>query len=168
MMHLTRARLAAACSAGILLGSCAVMHLQAPAVSLTSVELTDVQIDQQQFRVQLHVQNPNDRPLPIKSVSCTLQVEGVEVGQGKSAGAFTVPANGETDVEMLVKTNFATSVPNLLLRVVQRKELPEYHLSGWVNPDYALIPPIPFSKSDRITIQQIQQITIPQITIPQI
>ena len=151
---LKRAHFATACVAAIFLGSCAVMHLQAPAISLTSVELTDVQIDQQQFRVQLHVQNPNDRPLAIKSVSCTLRVEGVQVGQGKSVGAFTVPANGESDVEMLVKTNLATSVPNLLLRVLQRKELPEYELSGWVNPDSALLPPIPFSKSDRITIPQ--------------
>jgi LEA14-like dessication related protein len=151
---LTHARLAIACTAAMLLGSCAVMHLQAPAISLTSVELTDVQIDQQQFSVHLHVQNPNDRPLPIKSVSCTLEVEGVEVGQGKSVAPFSVPANGDSDVEMLVTTNFATSVPNLLLRVVQRKQLPEYHLSGWVNPDKALLPPIPFSKSDQITIPQ--------------
>jgi LEA14-like dessication related protein len=150
----TRSRLAAVCVTAILLGGCAAMHLQAPAISLTSVELTDVQLDQQQFTVHLHVQNPNDRPLPIKSVTCTLEVEGVEVGQGKSAGPFTVPANGDSDVEMLVTTNFASSVPNLLLRVVQRKQLPEYHLSGWVNPDYALLPPIPFSKSDRITIPQ--------------
>jgi LEA14-like dessication related protein len=153
-LRLTPTRLAMACAAVILLSGCAVMHLQAPAISLTSVELTDVQIDQQRFTVQLHVQNPNDRPLPIKSVSCTLDVEGVEVGQGQSTAPFTVPANGESDVEMLVTTNFATSVPNLLLRVVQRKQLPEYHLSGWVNPDQALLPPIPFSKSDRITIPQ--------------
>jgi LEA14-like dessication related protein len=154
MLFLTRARLTIACAAALLLGSCAVMHLQAPAISLTSVELTDVQLDQQQFTVRLHVQNPNDRPLPIKSVSCTLEVEGVEVGAGKSAAPFTVPANGESDVEMLVTTNFADSVPNLLLRLAQRKQLPEYHLSGWVNPDIALLPPIPFSKTDRITIPQ--------------
>jgi LEA14-like dessication related protein len=151
---LTRSRLTTACVAAILLGGCAAMHLQAPAISLTAVELTDVQLDQQQFTVHLHVQNPNDRPLPIKSVTCTLEVEGVEVGQGKSAGPFTVPANGDTDVEMLVTTNLANSVPNLLLRLAQRKQLPEYHLSGWVNPDIALLPPIPFSKSDQITIPQ--------------
>jgi LEA14-like dessication related protein len=153
-LPVTCARLATACAAAILVGSCAVMHVQAPAISLTSVELTDVQIDEQQFTVHLHVQNPNDRPLAIKSVSCTLEIEGVEVGQGKSTGPFTVPANGDSDVEMSVTTNFATSVPNLLLRVVQRKQLPEYRLSGWVNPDSALLPPIPFSKSDVITIPQ--------------
>ena len=151
---LRRARLATTCAAATLLGGCALTHLQAPAISLTSVELTEVQLDQQQFAVHLHVQNPNDRPLPIKSVSCTLQIEDVEVGQGKSVAPFTVPANGDIDVEMLVTTNFANSVPNLLLRVVQSKQLPEYHLSGWVNPDIALLPPIPFSKTDQITIPQ--------------
>jgi LEA14-like dessication related protein len=153
-LPVTCGRLASALGTALLLGSCVVVHLQSPAVTLTSVELTDVQIDAQQFTVHLHVQNPNDRSLPIKSVSCTLQVQGVEVGQGTSAAPFTVPALGDSDVAMLVTTNFATSVPNLLLRVVQRKQLPEYHLSGWVNPDIGLLPPIPFSKSDRFTLPQ--------------
>jgi len=151
---LSLGRLGAALGVAILLSGCAYTHLQAPAISLVSVELTDVQIEEQHFKVRLHVQNPNDRALPIKSVSCTLQVEGVEVGQGKSAGPFTVPAHGETDADMLVTTNFASSVPNLLRRVVQRGQLPEYQLSGWVNPDIALLPPIPFSKSGQITLPQ--------------
>lgn len=153
-LPVTCGRLASVFGTALLLGSCAVVQLQSPAVTLTSVELTDVQIDAQQFTVHLHVQNPNDRPLPIKSVSCTLQVQGVEVGQGKSTAPFTVPALGDSDVAMLVTTNFANSVPNLLLRVVQRKQLPEYQLSGWVNPDITLLPPIPFSKSDRFTLPQ--------------
>jgi len=136
----------------VFLGGCALTQLQAPAISLVSVELADVQLTEQQFKARLHAQNPNDRPLPIKSASCTLQVEGIEVGQGKSAAPFTVPALGEADFDLIVKTNFATSVPDLLLRVLQRGQLPEYHLSGWVNPDIALLPPIPFSKSGQITI----------------
>jgi len=147
------ARLAALFALGGLFAACALTKMQAPAIALVSVELTDVQIDKQRFKVRLHVQNPNDRALPIKSVSCTLQVEGVEVGRGESAEPFSVPAHGETDFDMLVSTNLATSVPNLLLRVVQRRDLPAYHLSGWVNPDATLLPPVPFAKSGQITLQ---------------
>jgi hypothetical protein len=53
---------------------------------------------------------------------------------------------------MIVTTSLATSVPNLLMRVVQRGELPTYRLSGKVNPDIQWLPPIPFSKSGQVTV----------------
>jgi LEA14-like dessication related protein len=151
-----QARLAAALAAAALLGGCSLAHLKAPAITPETVTLTDVRLDQQQFDVRLHVDNPNDRPLPIKSVSCTLEVEGVEVGKGESAAPFVIPALGSNDFDLHVTTNLAVSVPNLLRRVLQRGQLPEYHFSGWVNPDEALLPPIPFSKSGQIQAEQLQ------------
>ena len=143
----------AALGVAVALGGCAVTRLQAPAVTPEAIEVTDVQLNQQQFKVHLHVQNPNDRSLPIKSVSCNLQVEGVDVGRGESAEPFTVPAHGDEEFDMIVTTNLATSVPGLLGRVLARKQLPEYRFSGWVNPDIALIPPIPFAKSGQLDLQ---------------
>lgn len=142
----------------LLLSACALTHLQAPTVTPETVELTDVQINEQQFRVHLHVQNPNDRELPIKSVSCTLAVEGVDVGKGRSAQPFTVPAHGDSEFDMVVTTNLAASVPDLLRRVITGGALPRYHFSGWVNPDITLLPPIPFSKTG--------QLVIPDMSVP--
>jgi LEA14-like dessication related protein len=143
-------RLATESGLALLLAGCAAVNFQAPAVTPTSVELMDAQVLEQRFKVQLHVQNPNDRPLPIKSVSCTLEVSGVDVGHGESSEPFTIPAQGEGDFDMIVTTNFATSVPNLLLRLAQGKELPTYRLSGKVNPDIRFMPSIPFEKSGQI------------------
>jgi LEA14-like dessication related protein len=100
------------------------------------------------------VQNPNDRALPIKSVKCALEIQGVEVGQGEITEPFNVPAHGESDVDMTVTTNAAASLPNLVLRLVQggATQLPTYRLSGSVNPDITLLPPIPFSKSGQIAL----------------
>ena len=148
--RLFTACLGAAVGLAILLGGCALRDLQAPAITPLSVELTDMQLDEQRFKVRLHVQNPNDRPLPIKSLTCTLQIQGVDVGQGENTEPFSLPAHGDTDVDMLVTTNLATSVPDLLGRVIQHGAL-EYHFSGWINPDIAWLPPIPFSKSGQIT-----------------
>jgi len=136
----------------ILLGACAAMHFQAPDITPTAVELMDVRLDQQRFKVSLHVQNPNDRALPIKSANCTLQIEGVEVGRGETSEPFNVPAHGETDFDMVVTTNFASSVPNLLLTIARSGQLPSYRLYGSVNPDITLLPPIPFSKSGQFTL----------------
>jgi LEA14-like dessication related protein len=136
-----------------MLSGCAVTRLQAPAVTPEEIEVTGIQLDRQLFKVRLHVQNPNDRSLPIKSISCKLQVEGVDVGKGENAEPFSVPAHGEQEFDMIVTTNFATSVPQLLGRVLARGEAPAYRFSGWVNPDIALIPPIPFAKSGQLDFQ---------------
>lgn len=134
----------------ILLSGCALTRLQTPAITPETVELTDVALDQQQFLVRLHVENPNDRTLPIKSVSCNLQIEGVDVGKGESAEPFSVPAHGDAEFDMIVKTNLAASVPDLLRRLIAGGQLPRYQFSGWVNPDITLIPPIPFAKSGQL------------------
>ena len=138
--------------AALLLSACATFHFQAPNVTPTAVELMDVALDRQRFKVAMHVENPNDRALPIKWVHCSLEVEGVEVGQGEINEPFNVPAHGETDVGMVVTTNIAKTVPDLLLRIASRGELPSYRLSGTVNPDITLLPPIPFSKSGQIEL----------------
>ncbi|MBS0578231.1 MAG: LEA type 2 family protein [Proteobacteria bacterium] len=124
-------------------------------MKLVAVELTGVQLQEQNFKVRLHVDNPNDRPLPIKSISCTLQIQGVQVGEGKSTEPFTVPAHGEAAFDALVTTNVIQSFPSLLPRLlssVQQGGMPDYVVSGWVNPDLAVVPPIPFSHSGKIEI----------------
>ena len=135
-----------------LLSACSLMQLKAPDVTPTTVEVVDVQLTQQKFNVGLHVQNPNDRSLPIKSANCTLQIQGVDVGRGETTEPFEVPAHGESDINMVVTTNLATSVPNLVMRLFTNGEMPSYRLSGSVNPDITLLPPIPFSKSGQLTI----------------
>jgi LEA14-like dessication related protein len=139
--------------AAAVLASCALTQLKAPTVTPESVEVTDLQIGAQRFKVRLDVQNPNDRPLPIKSVTCTLAIAGIDVGKGESAQPFSVPANGDTEFDLLVETNLVSSVPDLLRRILAGGEPPKYHFSGWVNPDIALMPPIPFSKSGELELQ---------------
>ena len=145
-------RLLTLSASAMLLCACAIMQLKAPDITPTSVELVDAQITEQRFKVGLHVQNPNDRALPIKSVSCALQVEGVEVGHGESDSPFNVPAHGESDFDMIVTANLGMSVPNLAMRLFRGGQLPSYRLSGTVNPDITLLPPIPFSKSGQLTL----------------
>ena len=78
----------------------------------------------------------------------------MEVGSGETSAPFNVPAHGEADFDMIVTTNFAKSVPDLLLRVARRGQLPDvsYRVSGSVNPDITLLPPIPFAKSGQFTL----------------
>jgi len=139
------------CASALALGGCSVMRLKAPDITPTAVDVVDAQVTGQRFKVSMHVQNPNDRDLPIKSVNCTLEIEGVEVGRGESAAPFNVPAHGESDFDLMVSTNLAMSVPNLAMKLFRGGgDLPTYRISGSVNPDIAYLPPIPFWKSGQL------------------
>jgi hypothetical protein len=96
----------------------------------------------------------------------------VEVGRGETAAPFNIPAHGEGDVDMIVTTNLATSVPNLAkgipdlaLRLLGNGGMLSYRVSGTVNPDIAWLPPIPFSKSGQFALPS--NLSLPSnITLP--
>ena len=74
------------------------------------------------------------------------------MGHGESTAPFNVPAHGESDFDMVVTTNLGMSIPNLAMKLFRGGELPSYRVSGTVNPDITLLPPIPFSKSGQLTL----------------
>ena len=53
-----------------------VPKLQTPRLSVVGVELQKGAIWQQKLKVRMHVENPNDRELPIKGITYTLDVNG--------------------------------------------------------------------------------------------
>src|SRR3984885_13344237 len=84
-----------------------VPKLQAPHLSVVGVELQKGALWQQKLRVRMHVENPNDRVLPIKGITYTLDVNGQEFAHGESAASFDVPALGEADFDMNMTANMA-------------------------------------------------------------
>ncbi len=57
---------------------------------------------------RVNVENPNDRELPIKGIDYKLFLEGDSFAEGVSNKPFTVPAQGDTDFDMTVRTNFVS------------------------------------------------------------
>ena len=55
----------------------------------------------------MHVQNPNDRALPIKGIATRSRCEGQQFASGESAASFVVPALGEAEFDMNATTNLA-------------------------------------------------------------
>ena len=53
-----------------------VPKLEAPSLSVVGVELQKGALWQQKLKVRMHVDNPNDRTLPIKGITYTLDVNG--------------------------------------------------------------------------------------------
>ncbi len=123
--------------------------LETPRLNIVSVAMTSGDIFNQNFLVHLNVQNPNDRELPIKGIEYRLFLQGDSFAEGTSGRAFTIPANGETEFDMTVRTNFVSSVGRLLTRLGGRKTV-EYVFEGKVMLASGMIRTIPFQESGTV------------------
>ncbi|MBL8269689.1 LEA type 2 family protein [Steroidobacter sp.] len=125
--------------------------LKAPRLALVSVAMTSADIFNQQFLVRVNVENPNDRELPIKGLDYKLFLEGDGFAEGMMNKPFTVPANGETDFDMTVRTNFVSGVGRLLSRLNGRTQV-NYSVEGKLLTDIRFLKKIPFSETGSATI----------------
>ena len=66
--------------------------IDSPSVNLTSVELADVSLSRQTFRLGFDVDNPNPFPLPIQAVEYRVILDEEKFAGGATEGSFTVPA----------------------------------------------------------------------------
>jgi LEA14-like dessication related protein len=141
------------CAVAVCLSGCAALRpeLQAPQVTLVSVAMTSADIFNQQFLVKVNVENPNDRELPITGIDYKLFLEGDSFAEGVSNKAFTVPANGETEFDMTVRTNFASGVARLLSRLNGRDQV-QYVVEGKVLTDISMLKKIPFQQSGTVSL----------------
>jgi hypothetical protein len=87
------------------------------------------------------VVNPNDRDLPVRSISYEVELAGTAFAHGESVTDFVVPAKGETEFDVNVTANAAGA----LLRLVGGgKGDPEYRIFGKVRLSSGLVRGIPF------------------------
>jgi LEA14-like dessication related protein len=141
------------CVLAITLTACSALRpdLAVPQLSLVRVAMTSADVFNQQFLVRVHVENPNDRELPITGIDYKLFLEGDSFAEGVSNKAFTVPANGETEFDMTVRTNFISGVARLLSRLNGRDQV-QYVLEGKVLTDISMLKRIPFQESGTVSL----------------
>ena len=125
--------------------------IETPRLTIVKVAMTSGDIFSQNFLVSLNVQNPNDRELPIKGIEYKLFLQGDSFAEGTNGRAFTIPANGETDFDMTVRTNFVSSIGRLLTRL-NGKTTVEYVFEGKVRLDAGMIRTVPFQESGTVDL----------------
>ncbi len=137
------------------LAGCASMgpKLEAPRLTLVSVGMMSADVFSQQFRVRLHVQNPNDRDIPVKGIDYEIFLEGDSFAEGVANEPFVVPALGEREFDMTVRTNFVSSIGRLLSRMNGRDgNKINYTITGKVVVDIPFVPSIPFSDTGTVDL----------------
>jgi LEA14-like dessication related protein len=145
----------AACAAGALLASaCALApKFATPQLTIVGVQLEGSDLLAQHLRVRVHVQNPNDRTLPVKGIEYTLDVDGQPFATGESAASFVVPALGEAEFDMNVTTNMAGTLIRLLARGPDARQSVPYHLSGKISLSQGWLQSIPFEQHGTFRLQ---------------
>lgn len=135
------------------LSGCAwfVPKLQAPHLSVVGIELQKTTLWQQKLRVRMHVDNPNDRVLPIKGITYTLEVNGQEFAHGESAASFIVPPLGEAEFDMNMTANMAGTLITLLKHGTDANV--EYHLVGKISLSQGWLRSVPFDQRGTFKLQ---------------
>ena len=149
-----RMRAIAAAATVALLGGCALApKLTTPQLTIVGVKLEGSDLLAQRLKVRVHVQNPNDRTLPVKGIDYTLDVDGQPFASGESAGSFVVPALGEAEFDMNVTTNMAGTLVRLLARSSEARASVPYRLSGKIALSQGWLQSIPFEQHGTFTLQ---------------
>jgi LEA14-like dessication related protein len=99
----------------------------------------------------MHVENPNDRELPIRGIDYKLFLEGDSFAEGLSNKPFVVPAKGETEFDMIVRTNFVSGVARLMSRLNGRQQV-QYVFEGKVLTQISMAKKIPFQESGTVSL----------------
>ncbi len=133
----------------LVLAGCSALlpKLETPDLSIVSVELLKGDLWEQRLRVRMRVQNPNDRALPIKGLSYTLDVAGERFATGVSGASFTVPAFGEAEFDMNVTANMASTLFKLIARGDRSlEEQIDYRITGKISLAEGWLRSIPFEE----------------------
>ena len=144
---------AGVCALVALAAACSMMgpKIEVPRLTLVRVAMTSADIFNQQFLVRIHVENPNDRELPIKGIDYKLFLEGDSFAEGLSNKPFVVPALGETEFDMTVRTNFVSGAGRLLSRLNGRTQV-QYVVEGKVLTDIGIAKKIPFQETGTVDL----------------
>jgi len=137
------------------LAGCATLgpEIQPPRLSVVSVGMLSADVFSQQFRVRLHVQNPNSLEIPVTGIEYELFLEGDSFAEGVSNQSFVVPAMGESEFDMSVRTNFVSSIGRLMSRMNGREgNKVSYTITGKVTIDLPFVGDIPFADTGTVDL----------------
>jgi len=127
-----------------------------PNVSVLSIEMRGGNLLQQEFAVKLHVQNPNDRALPVSGLHVELNVGGEQIASGASDRAFVVAAFGESDFNMTIKANMALALLKLANKMDQHADSIEYDVTGAASIDLPFLRDLPFHQAGSFSLKGMQ------------
>ena len=136
----------------LVLSGCSVLlpRWQTPTLAVVNIQMGHSDLWQQHLQVRMSVHNPNDRELPVKGLSYSLEVNGEEAAHGESGASFVVPARGDAEFDMNVTANAAAA----LLRMFAHGTAAalQYRIYGKVELSAGLVRSVPFDQRGELQL----------------
>jgi LEA14-like dessication related protein len=127
--------------------------LEKPKLSVVNVELQKSDLWEQRLKVRMRVENPNDRPIPVKGLTVALDVQDQEIAHGVSGASFLVPALGEAEFDMNMTANMAGALLKLLGTGSQLGDSLDYRIKGKLSLSEGLFRSIPFEDRGSVRLK---------------
>jgi len=119
-----------------------------PQVSLADLRLEKLGLFEQRYGLTLRLRNPNDYPLKVSGLDFTVALNGRQFADGVAPDGFSLPANGETTVDVTVTSDLG-HVLDLIREWSAGDEKLAYRLSGHARlADWGLS--VPFERSGQL------------------
>jgi LEA14-like dessication related protein len=136
-----------------MLASCSSLgpKLVAPQLSLVGIQIMSADMFAQQFIVRVKVENPNDLEVAVSGLEYDIFLMGDSFAEGASDSSFVLPAKGEAEFDMIVKTNFVSSLGRLVSRTNGGKlEDVPYQITGKLMLEKGIMRTVPFSHAGTV------------------
>jgi LEA14-like dessication related protein len=118
----------------LLLVACATGgKLVTPKLTIVGAGMVSADVFSEQFRIRIHVENPNPHVLPVKTIEYRLFLEGDIFAEGTTQAPILLPANGPTEFDLVVHTRYMVSIGRLMSRIegTGRRQV-QYNFEGTV------------------------------------
>ncbi len=140
----------------VLFAACAMVSPQRPEVNLAGLQIREATLSHLNMVADLTVFNPNNVALTVKEVDYSLQLEGVNVAEGRSLAPVEIGARESGQVQLRIATAY-WDLLNLVNRLQKTDDL-AFTLSGKVRVGgYRILNrTFPFTKEGRIDPQTLR------------
>lgn len=128
--------------------------LEAPTVDVSNMMLLPPNGVEQRVRLNLRVQNPNDRTLKLKGLKFALRLNDNDVLSGLSNQHTVLPALGEASLQVDVGLSVFGGL-GLLRELVRHPDAPlNYALTGKLYLDEPLMPDLPIKREGSLPLSR--------------
>lgn len=128
--------------------------VKSPKVELRDVQVMGLGFNSQTFLLSFDISNPNPFPLPVRSVSYAIRIDGRRFASGETPSEFSVPAGGDAQFAISVDLNLLQTEPQLLSLVRQSvREDVTYELEGQLAVDIPLAPTVSYRNAGSIRLR---------------
>jgi LEA14-like dessication related protein len=127
-----------------------VPRLAPPTLAITGVRLQGGNLRQEQIQLQVHVTNPNDRSISVRSITANVDLAGMPFASGSNEAPFVLPAGGDTDFVLDVTANVSRAL--LVMAGGLGHRTVAYHIYGELHLQHSLVRTIHFAHDGRVRL----------------